>query len=174
MSALIEEKVEDLLSRGFGKEKVKAILKDDYRDRELDFYLKNIAYPEDRAKYQFVNLSLFCILLFITIKKFYFALSFGQSGMVTLLALIVPTLDLYILREIMRYRRTGYLFCLFLSAFSLVKPENRIFPEIVLMPVMVFLSGFLFARLFHQYEKNDPGKRNENMPEHKDGNINGS
>ncbi len=155
MGAFLEDRVEELLAKGYTKEKIRNLLKKDDEDGELDFYLKNISYPEDRVRYQFVNLSLFFILLFITIKKLYFALSFGQLSIVMLLAMVVPTVNIYILREIMRYRRTGYLFCLVLSALSLVNAENRAFPEIVLVPAMVFLSGFLFAKLFWQYEKKD-------------------
>ncbi len=153
MAAFLEDKIEELLEKGYSKEKIREILKKDDRDGELDFYLKNIAYPSDRIRYQFVNLSLFFILLFITLKKLYFALSFGQLSIVMLLAMVVPTVNLYILREIMRYRRIGYLFCMVLSALSLVNAENRAFPEIFLVPTMVFLSAFLYTKLFWQYEK---------------------
>lgn len=88
MAAFLEDKVEELLKKGYTKEKIRKLLKKDDQDGELDFYLKNISYPQDRIKYQFVNLSLFFILLFITIKKLYFALSFGQLSIVMLLSLI--------------------------------------------------------------------------------------
>ncbi len=153
MARFLEDKVEDLLQKGYSKEKIRALLKGEDQDGELEFYLRNLSYPADRTRYQFVNLSLFFILLFITIKKLYFALSFGQLSIVMLLAMVVPTVNIYILREIMRYRRIGYLFCLVLSAISLVNAENRAFPEIILVPTMVFLSGFLFAKLFWQYER---------------------
>ncbi len=155
MAAFLEDKVEELLQKGYSKDKIRQMLKDEDEDGELEFYLKNLAYPADRTRYQFVNLSLFFILLFITLKKLYFALSFGQLSIVMLLAMVVPTVNLYILREIMRYRRIGYLFCMVLSALSLVNAENRAFPEIILVPAMVFLSGFLFAKLFWQYERKE-------------------
>ncbi len=153
MARFLEDRVEELLQKGHSKEKISSLLKKEDEDGELDFYLRNLSYPADRTRYQFVNLSLFFILLFITIKKLYFALSFGQLSIVMLLAMVVPTVNIYILREIMRYRRIGYLFCLVLSAISLVNAENRAFPEIILVPTMVFLSGFLFAKLFWQYER---------------------
>ena len=160
MASFIEDKIEELLKKGYSKEKIRQLLKKDDKDGELDFYLRNIAYPSDRLRYQFVNLSLFFILLFITLKKLYFALSFGQLSIVMLLAMVVPTVNLYILREIMRYRRIGYLFCMVLSAISLVNAENRAFPEIILVPTMVFLSAFLYTKLFWQYER-DEKKRKE-------------
>lgn len=149
----LEDKVEELLKNGLKKKEIAAKLKDIDEDGELEFYLKNMSYPSDRIRYQFVNLSLFIILLFITIKKLYFALSFGQLSIVMLLAMVVPTVNIYLLREIMRYRRTGYLFCMVLSALSLINAENRAFPEIILVPAMIFLSGFLYAKLFWVYKR---------------------
>ncbi len=149
----LEDRVEKLLKKGLKKKEIAAKLKDIDEDGELEFYLKNMSYPSDRIRYQFVNLSLFIILLFITIKKLYFALSFGQLSIIMLLAMVVPTVNIYLLREIMRYRRTGYLFCMVLSALSLINAENRAFPEIILVPAMVFLSGFLYAKLFWVYKR---------------------
>ncbi len=149
----LEDRVEELLKKGLSKKEIEEKLRNIDKEGELEFYLKNMSYPADRIRYQFVNLSLFIILLFITIKKLYFALSFGQLSIVMLLAMVVPTVNIYLLREIMRYRRTGYLFCMVLSALSLINAENRAFPEIVLVPAMVFLSGFLYARLFWVYNK---------------------
>ncbi len=149
----IEEQVEELLQKGLNKDQIKEKLKDLDSDGELEFYLKNIPYPADKNRYLFLNISLFITLLYITLKKLYFALSFGQLSIVMLLALVVPTVNIYILREIMRFRRIGYLFCLVLSALSLINAENRAFPEIVLIPIMIFLSGFLFFKLFYQYER---------------------
>ena len=157
----IEEQIEELLQKGLKKSQIKEQLKDNDPDGEVEFYLKNIPYPADKNRYLFFNISLFVILLYITLKKLYFALSFGQFNLFMLLAMVVPTVNIYILREIMRFRRIGYLFCLVLSTLSLVNAENRAFPEIVLIPIMIFLSGFLFFKLFYQYEREEGGS-NEN------------
>ena len=153
MSKDIEERIERLLEKGLSKRQIKERLKGTVEDSELDFFLKNTPYPRDKARYLFLNISLFAILLVITLKKLYFALSFGQFGLVMILALVVPTVNLYLLREIMRFRRLGYQFCLILSALSLINAENRAFPEIILVPLMIVLSGFLYWQMFLRHDK---------------------
>jgi hypothetical protein len=153
MSKDIETQIEKLLEKGLSKREIKKRLKGKVEDSELDFFLKNTPYPADKARYLFLNISLFAILLVVTLKKLYFALSFGQFGLVMLLALVVPTVNLYLLREIMRFRRLGYQFCLILSTLSLINAENRAFPEIVLVPLMIVLSGFMYWQMFLRHDK---------------------
>ena len=153
MSKDIETQIEKLLEKGLSKREIKKRLKGKVEDSELDFFLKNTPYPADKARYLFLNISLFAILLVVTLKKLYFALSFGQFGLVMLLALVVPTVNLYLLREIMRFRRLGYQFCLILCTLSLINAENRAFPEIVLVPLMIVLSGFMYWQMFLRHDK---------------------
>ncbi len=149
----IEERIEKLLEEGLSKREVRNRLKSEFDKSELDFFLKNTPYPSDKARYLFLNISLFAVLLVITLKKLYFALSFGQFGMLMLLALVVPTVNLYLLREIMRFRRLGYQFCFILSVLSLINAENRAYPEIILIPIMILLSGFLYWEMFWKHDR---------------------
>ncbi len=153
MAKDVEGQIEKLLKKGLSKREIRARLQGSIEDSELDFFLKNTPYPKDKERYLFLNISLFAILLVITLKKLYFALSFGQFGIVMLLALVVPTVNLYLLREIMRFRRLGYQFCFILSALSLINAENRAFPEIILIPLMIILSGFLYWEMFWKHDK---------------------
>jgi len=153
MSKDIETKIEKLLEKGLSKREIKKRLKGKVEDSELDFFLKNTPYPADKARYLFLNISLFAILLVVTLKKLYFALSFGQFGLVMMMALVVPTVNLYLLREIMRFRRLGYQFCCILSALSLINAENRAFPESVLVPMMILLSGLLYWQMFLKHDR---------------------
>ncbi|RUM87963.1 MAG: hypothetical protein DSZ23_05080 [Thermodesulfatator sp.] len=148
-----EIKIEKLLEKGLSKKEIKRRLKGSVEDSELDFFLKNTPYPQEKQRYLFLNISLFAILLVVTLKKLYFALSFGQFGLVMLMALVVPTVNLYLLREIMRFRRLGYQFCLILSTLSLINAENRAFPEIVLVPLMILLSGFMYWQMFLKHDR---------------------
>ncbi len=153
MATDVEAQIEKLLEKGLSKKAIKEKLKGSVEESELDFFLKNTPYPKDKARYLFLNISLFAILLVITLKKLYFALSFGQFGIVMLLALVVPTVNLYLLREIMRFRRLGYQFCFVLSILSLINAENRAFPEIILIPLMILLSGFLYWQMFWRHDR---------------------
>lgn len=143
-----EKKIEELLQKGLSKKEIKNQLKDKVDSGKLEFYLNNISSPKERARYQYLNLALVIILSFVTIKKLFFALSIGSFSLTMLLALVVPTINLYILREIMRFRRLGYQFLCILSTLSLLNAENRAMPEIILIPAMIVLSGFLYWRLF--------------------------
>jgi len=150
-----EYKVEALLRQGLSRKEIRRRLDASVEREKLNFYLKNLAYPADRARYQYLNLVLVLILGYVTIKKLFFALSFGTFSLTTLLALVVPAVNFYILREILRFRRLGYLFLFVLSSLSLLHAENRVFPEAVLVPVMVVLAGFLYFRLFPRNERAD-------------------
>lgn len=106
------------------------------------------SHPPDRARFQAVNLVLVLAIGFVTIKKLFYALSPGSLDLFTLLALVVPAINIYLIREILRFRKTGYQFACILFALSLINAENRAFPEIVLVPLVAALSGFLWLRLF--------------------------
>ncbi len=145
----LEEKIEALLQKGLSKKEIRKRLLGQEDTRQLDFFLNNLAYPEDRRRYQIINFSLVLILGFVTIKKFFFALSFGSISLTTLLALVVPTVNVYLIREIISFRRVGYQFLAVLSALSMLNAENRAFPEVILVPAMTMISAFLYLKLFY-------------------------
>ncbi len=149
----IESKIEEFLRKGHTKKKIRQELKDSCEEGKLEFYLNNLSYPKDRKKYQYLNLSLAIMLGFITIKKLFFALSFGTFNLTMLLALVVPTVNLFILREIMKFHRIGYQFLSVLAPLSLLHWENRVMPELFLFPLMTVLSIFLYFNLFPRSER---------------------
>ncbi len=144
----LEKDIEKLLAQGVDRETIRGRLAGMADPNRLDFYLRTISSPREREKFQAVNILLVLALGFVTIKKLFYALSPGSFDLFTLLALVVPTINIYIIREILGYRKTGYQFACVLFALSLLNAENRTLPEIVLIPLVTILSGFLWLRLF--------------------------
>ncbi len=144
----LEKDIEKLLAQGMDRNTIREKLKDAADLRTLEFYLETVSSPLDREKFQAVNLLLVLALGFITIKKLFYALSPGSFDLFTLLALVVPTINIYLIREILSYRKTGYQFACVLSALSILNAENRTLPEIVIVPLVTILSGFLWLRIF--------------------------
>ncbi len=144
----IEKEIEELLDRGLSKKEVRQRLTGQGKREEIDFYLNNISYPEDRRRYFIVNISLFLLLLVFTLKKLYFALSMGGPSIYMLMAMVVPTVNIWLLYEIRRFRGIGYKWTAILLTLSLINAENRAWPEIVMIPAIIILSALLYWRMF--------------------------
>ncbi len=85
-------------------------------------------------------------------KKLLAAFAFGTLDIYLLLALVVPTINFYILREILRFHRLGFKFLFILSILSLVQPENHHMQEIAILSIMIGLSGYLYKKMFPENE----------------------
>jgi hypothetical protein len=148
MAAELEKQVERLLRQGDGKEKIYQRLEREENRSALIFHLNNLSLPRDRRKYQVLNLVLATLLLFVTSKKLIAAFAFGVLDLWLLLMLVVPIINLFVLRQILRFRRLGYQFLFVLSLLALLQPENHHPQEALLLALMSGLSGFLYLRLF--------------------------
>lgn len=148
MQGKIEEKIERLLGEGKGRKVILKTLQDHEEPGKLLFHLNNISRPRDRGRYQVHNLVLVLILAFVTAKKLLAVFSFGALDLVLLISLVAPVINLYLLREILRFRRVGYQFLCVLSLLALLLPENHFLPEALLQIFMAGLAGFLYLRLF--------------------------
>jgi hypothetical protein len=157
MTEKIEEQIERLLQEGKGKKKIWEDLKGREDQHKLLFYLNNISLPKERRKYQYLNLALVTVLVFLTAKKLIAAFSFGKFDPWLLLMLVVPIVNLYVLREILRFRKIGYQFLFILSILALLQPENHFRQEATLLVVMIGLSGYLYLRLFPKQAEFRPG-----------------
>jgi hypothetical protein len=98
------------------------MFRNDKEPFKILFHLKNSSLPRDRKKIQVINLFLALVLLFITAKKLITAFSFGVLDIFLLLSLVVPMINIYVLREILRFHRIGYQFLFVLSCLSLLQP----------------------------------------------------
>ena len=153
MADKTEKEIEKLLAQGWDKQRIWRQLRQGDKPYKALFFLNNASKPEDRRKYQVVNLILAVILGFMTFKKLLTALSFGSLDIFLLLGLVVPIINIYVLREILRFHRLGYRFLFVLSCLSLLQPENHHLQEIVFISLMIGLSGYLHLRMFPEKEQ---------------------
>ena len=63
-------------------------------------------------------------------------------------SLVVPIINIYVLKEILRFHRLGFQYLFVLSCLALLLPENRQPLELFLTLGMIVLSGYLFRTLF--------------------------
>ena len=144
----LEQEVRKLLFQGLDKQEVWEKLATYDNKDELRFLLNNLPAPEPRRKYLYLNIMLISMLGIITARKLFNLWGFEVFNMFTLFSFIVPTINIYLMREIMLFHRTGFQFTAILMAISLLNAENRVIPEIVFIPIMVAISGFLYFKLY--------------------------
>jgi len=94
----IEKKIESLLKKGKSRRQIVKMLKDEVEPGKLLFYINNMPDPKDKGKYVILNLFLSGLLAFITARKVAMAFSFGGLDTYAILALVVPVVNIYILR----------------------------------------------------------------------------
>lgn len=160
MTDPLEKQVQDELKKGRSKQSIlKGLATSDNRE-ELVWILNQ--YPTDKKKQKilFLNWLLTLVLLIVTMKKLYFialiqlnAISIHQFSPLLLVELIVPAINFYILTKIIRFSRQGYQFAAVLSLLALIRPENRIMPDIIMYITVITLSVFLLLYLFPKQEK---------------------
>jgi hypothetical protein len=156
----IEQLVRLELSRGHSKQEILTRLSQE-NDRDEVLFLLNIL-PEEQLRRQHLWLNrLLCLLLLaITVKKLYdmamlqlAAISTNQFSPLLLLDLIVPMINFYVLSKILRFHRQGYQFMAVLGVLALLRPENRMQPDLSLYIIIVGLSVLLLLRLFPKNRK---------------------
>jgi len=150
MADATEKKVEELLLQGLNRRQIFIQLQNSTPARKLIFFINNSALPGDRKKFQLLNLLLVLLFTFITAKKLLAIFSFGMMGITLILSLVVPVVNIYVLREILRFRRIGYQFLFVLSLLSLLQPENHFLIETILFVVIGAISAFLYLKMFPQ------------------------
>jgi len=153
MAATIEEKIERMLVEGKKRSEIVLELKGKEDPQKLLFYINNISRPADRKKYQILNLALALALTFVTTKKLITAFSFGVLDFFLLVSLVAPVINIYLLREILRFRKIGYQFLFVLSLLSVLHPENHFALEATLLFTIIALSGFLYFTMFPKKER---------------------
>ncbi len=153
MEKKLAQRVEEGMRQGKDRRTLLRELADDGNREELRFHLNNSATASGRKENQYINLLLAVILLFLTSKRALVAFTFGGLNLYLLLDLVVPIINIYLLREVLRFHRLGYLSLALLTTLSLLRPENRSNPDLSLALVMIVLAGFLYLRLFPRGEQ---------------------
>jgi len=106
------------------------------------------ASPEMRKKYRFLNALLVLVLTFLTVKKILAVIMVGSFHLYSLTGLVVPAINIYFIRLIMQYQKTGYQFLCILSILALLYPENRQPIEFGLHLLMIVLCIHLLLVMF--------------------------
>ncbi|MEN8256700.1 MAG: hypothetical protein ABFS09_02445 [Thermodesulfobacteriota bacterium] len=148
MADPIERRIEQRLLAGQRKADIWQDMKNDAEPEKALFYLNNKASLKDRLNFQIVNLVLALILAFVTAKELITLFSFGKLDVAFLAGLVVPIINIYILKEILRFHRLGYQYLFVLSTLSLILPKNHGTLELSLTLLMIATSGFLHMKLF--------------------------
>jgi hypothetical protein len=143
----LSTKIDMLIARGKNRFEIWQQLKDKENNVPLRHHLNNKALFKDKRSYRFLNIFLSLILLFVTISKILGIVLYAK-GMYMLVLLIVPMVNMYILKEILFFKRTGYQFLFIVTVLSLIYQENRHFPEILFIVSMLIITAFLYVKLF--------------------------
>lgn len=152
MSKSLDKQVEELLRRGKGKKEIYRELQTQENRTKLAFFLNNKTSLARRKKYMWINLSLCAALLGMTIRRL-LAISFtGHFDFLLFFDFIVPTINFYVLREILLFQRTGYQLLAILTGLALLYQQNRVLPDLLINLGMITLAMFLYFRMFPKEE----------------------
>ncbi len=143
----LSNQIDLLLSKGNDRFQIWKRLKNSENESSLRQHLNNKALLKDKNTYRYLNIFLFLILLFVTISKILLTVD-TEKGIYFITALVVPMINMYILKEILFFRRSGYLFLCILSAMSFIHQENRYFPEFLFILAIIAIAAFLYFKLF--------------------------
>ncbi len=160
MPAPLEKQVLGMLHSGIDKRSILAQLATRENRNELLAILNDLPTEARRRQHIWINWMLLIFLFAVTSRKIYqitillmAAISSSQFSPLMLLNLVVPAINFYILREIVLFHRQGYLFLAVISILALLRPENRVLPDLCIYPSMAALAIFLMLRLFPAREK---------------------
>jgi hypothetical protein len=159
MADPLEQQVVEELKNNTAKKNILKKLATPENREDLIWYLNH--YPSGNARKEglWINRFLVAVLLVLTVKKLYFiamvqlnAAAIHQFSPLLLLDLIVPAINFFVLYKIIRFQRQGYQFMAVLGLLALVRPENRIMPDLAMYLVVTGLAIFLLLRLFPRQE----------------------
>ena len=149
----LEIEIKRRLRKQQSKKVIFAALSTEENKDTLGHMLNNLPTCKRNKKMLPLRIAMVILLILLTIKQFLFVYLHEASSVDLMLGLIGPLIHIYILREILRNHRLGYQILPLLSVLALLRPENRITPDIYMYISMALLSGLLFLVLFPKKEK---------------------
>lgn len=153
MADSLEKKIEALLQQGMTRQQIYSKLQGQHAKGKLAFQVNNTSRPSLRKKYLLPTLLLAGLLTFITFKKLLvIVLTSDLSLLLLLLSMIVPVINIYVLREVLRFRRTGYQFLTVISLLGLLHPENHFPQEMSILVIQATIAAFLYLTIFPSKE----------------------
>lgn len=154
MANTLEKKIEHSLLAGKSKQQTLDDLRQQDDAVEIISILNDLSYPGRRQKILAANIFLILSVLTITGRQLFVAFQDGfVSPLLLILSMIVPSIHLYLLKKIFRFQKMGYQFMGILAALALIRPENRLPPNLYLYLIIAALSGLLFFFLFPKNEQ---------------------
>ncbi|MDT8334981.1 MAG: hypothetical protein RQ753_04730, partial [Desulfurivibrionaceae bacterium] len=100
-------KIARQLREGGSRSRIWRELKDSENREELRFLLNDLPTAERQRVFYPATLLLAALLLIMTGIKVFDAIAIGTPNLYFFLALIVPIINIYVLKKILRFRRTG-------------------------------------------------------------------
>jgi hypothetical protein len=152
----LEKEIKRLLQKNQSKKMIYKTLATDINRHELIHLLNNLPLGERRKKTFFITLFLVILLAMLTLKQCLYIYLHENSTVSIILGFIGPIIHLYIMRELLLNHRLAYQLLPLLSILSLLRPENRIIPDIYMYICMAVLSGILYLFLFPKSALIDP------------------
>lgn len=156
MADALEKQVENFLQAGESKKSILRKLEDETNYTRLLYYLNNKSVVPRRHKYMWINLLLSFALLAMTLRLLMGVadiIALRGVGLYLLAEFIVPTVNFYIIKELLQFHRNGYQFLVVLTALALIiHPANRLIPDIFINLGMIALGAFLYLKLFPREE----------------------
>ncbi len=149
----LEIEIKRLLRKQQSKKEIFAALSTEENKDTLEHMLNNLPTCKRNNKMLPLRIVVIILLILLTVKQFLFVYLHEASSVDLMLGLIGPLIHIYILREILRNHRLGYQVLPLLSILALLRPENRIVPDIYMYITMALFSGLLFLFLFPKKEK---------------------
>ena len=156
MADPLDKEIEQLLQEGKSKQSIYTQLKKPDNQPRLLFHLNNKSLLRRRKEYLWINLSLAIVLLIMTLKRLLAISVTGAFDFYLFFDFIVPTINFYVLREILRFQRKGYQFLVILTTLSFYYEVNRALPDLFINLGMIALAAFLYLRLFPKNELLNP------------------
>lgn len=146
----IEQTVDRLLAKGSSKDEIRAHFAGDSEAErwQADHFLAATVALADRRRVMYPNFAAAIVLAYLTLKGLVVAFSAIDVGFWMATYLVPPMIHLYVLRQVLRFRKVGYQLLMVVALLALVNPENRALPELVLFPALAALGGFLYWKLF--------------------------
>ena len=146
----LSTQIDMLLSKGNDRFEIWKRLKTKNNTVALRHHLNNKALLKNKRTYRYLNIFLSLILLFVTIGKILGVVEDIRlaKGVYIFIFLIEPAVNMYILKEIVFFKRTGYQFLFIISVLSLLYQGNREFPAILFTLAMIIISAFLYTKMF--------------------------
>nr|MBF0221177.1 hypothetical protein [Desulfobulbaceae bacterium] len=149
---MVEKQVVQELKSGLSRKKVFEKMKGVDDDEEIIYHLNNYGTLANQKKYLVLTLVLVGLVLLVTAKSVFEIVTYGVLDMRTVAALVVPLVNVYILRKLLCFHKNGFRFLFVLTVLSLVHKHNQYGIGLMVSLAMIILSGFLYRKLFAKEE----------------------